>query len=203
MPCLNKNDILPGNRRSWTIVRKLGEGQFAEVYEGRDVDDYTRKVGGGGAGWPGAAPLDTHTHTPYMQFAIKIEKNVRILKVEQRALAALQHVPAMCKLHEHGVLGEKMFLVLEVHAFDMMVAYPHYLLVSFITCCILTWYSHTMLSSNPRSQNSCWDAILQSTDAWHVQSRGGALAYPMSKCLVLPCCVCSRVCITQGGSTGM
>ncbi len=112
MPCLSKHDIVPGNRRSWTVVRKLGEGQFAEVYEGRDVEDYTRKVGCDVVCHKQCCTLITPS--PPTQFAIKIEKNVRILKVEQRALAALQHVPAMCKLYESGTMGEKMFLVLEV-----------------------------------------------------------------------------------------
>lgn len=48
------------------------------------------------------------------QCAIKIEKGVKILKVEHRALMALQHVPEVCRLHDQGLHADKTFLVLEV-----------------------------------------------------------------------------------------
>ena len=101
------------------------------------------------------------THAPrilFPQYAIKIEKGVRILKVEYRALTALQHVPEVCRLHDQGSHADKAFLVLEVgfsnrqHACNTHTADA-------------THHMHAVLRLTSTPPRSCWAATWQNTVA--------------------------------------
>ncbi|PNH10000.1 putative serine/threonine-protein kinase [Tetrabaena socialis] len=78
----------------WIIVKKLGEGQFAEVYEVKDTQDAEKRC------------------------ALKIERrrDVRSVKQEFKVLKKIQErAPSMvCTVHACGTFEDRFFMVMEL-----------------------------------------------------------------------------------------
>ena len=80
------------NLQRWDVIRKIGEGQFAEVYEVADTFDEGKRV------------------------ALKMDRTleVKTVRQEQRVLRRLQACPSVVRLLEQGSHEERGFLVMEV-----------------------------------------------------------------------------------------
>lgn len=80
------------NLQRWEVIRKIGEGQFAEVYEMADTFEEGRRV------------------------AVKMERTleVKTVRQEQRVLKRLQACPCVVRLLEQGSHEERGFVVMEV-----------------------------------------------------------------------------------------
>ncbi|GIM09720.1 hypothetical protein Vretimale_13534 [Volvox reticuliferus] len=78
----------------WLIVKKLGEGQFAEVYEVKDTMDGDKR------------------------YALKIERrrDVRSVKQEFKVLKKIQErAPSLvCTVHACGTFEDRFFMIMEV-----------------------------------------------------------------------------------------
>ncbi|DBA79844.1 TPA: hypothetical protein ACH3X2_007681 [Trebouxia sp. C0005] len=96
MPVFSKgcrfHDSSISSHRAWTVIRKVGEGQSAEVYSVR-CDE-----------------------TPSTQFAVKIEREpgIRTLRAELKVLKQLQDSPHACQLVEHGICQGHDYIVMEL-----------------------------------------------------------------------------------------
>jgi len=80
------------NMQRWEIIRKIGEGQFAEVYEVADTFEEGRRV------------------------ALKMDRTleVKTVRQEQRVLKRLQACPCVVRLLEQGSHEERGFIVMEL-----------------------------------------------------------------------------------------
>jgi len=81
----------------WSVVRKIGEGQFAEVYEVRDL--FGEQAG-----------------KADKRLAIKIEKKKEkaTVRAESKMLKRLQGCTAICKLVDTGTHREHFYMVMEL-----------------------------------------------------------------------------------------
>jgi serine/threonine protein kinase len=80
------------NLQRWQTIRKIGEGQFAEVYEVADTFNDGRRV------------------------ALKIDRTleVKTVRQEQKVLKRLQACPTVVRLLEQGTHENRGFVVMEV-----------------------------------------------------------------------------------------
>lgn len=82
------------NLQRWQIIRKIGEGQFAEVYEVADTFDEGRRV------------------------ALKMDRtlDVKTVRQEHKVLKRLQACPTVVRLLEQGTHEDRGFIVMEVRS---------------------------------------------------------------------------------------
>ncbi|KAL3145384.1 hypothetical protein ABBQ38_001634 [Trebouxia sp. C0009 RCD-2024] len=96
MPVFSKgsrfHDVSVSSHRAWTVQRRVGEGQSAEVYSVRCDEE------------------------PSSQYAVKIEREpgIRTLKAELKILKQLQNSPHACQLIEHGTYQGHDYIVMEL-----------------------------------------------------------------------------------------
>lgn len=82
------------NLQRWQIIRKIGEGQFAEVYEVADTFHEGRRV------------------------ALKMDRtlDVKTVRQEHKVLKRLQACPTVVRLLEQGTHEDRGFIVMEVRS---------------------------------------------------------------------------------------
>lgn len=124
-PLLQRNDTIGAGER-YVVRKKIGEGQFAEVYEVDDTTTHSLVSIGASDLLPSgrmapavlliAHPSQWPCLPDHLQYALKLERrtDVHTVKQECKVLRRLHQCRQVCKVHDSGVHRHRHFIVMDL-----------------------------------------------------------------------------------------